>query len=116
LSNNEPELEFWDKIPTTWDETKVIQGEPGQYITTARRSGKDWFVGTITNNDARTLQVPLSFLQKGRKYTASIYSDDPTVTTKTKVKVGKVKVTSSTVLNTKLMPSGGQAIWIRQED
>jgi len=114
MSNNEPELEFWDKIPTTWDETKVLQGEPGEYITTARRSGNDWFVGTITNNDARTLKISLNFLLPGKKYIASIYSDDSTVTTKTKVKVERIKVSTSSVLNVKLMPSGGQAMWIRQ--
>ena len=112
FSNNEPELEFWDKIPTTWDETKVVQGEPGQYITTARRKGDDWFIGTITNNDARSLKVSLSFLPKGKKYTASIYSDDNTAATKTKVKVERRTVNASTVLEVKLMASGGQAVWI----
>jgi hypothetical protein len=115
MSNDEPELEFWNKIPTTWDETKVLQGEPGQFITTARRSGNDWFVGTITNNDARTVKVTLGFLQKGKNYTASIYSDDSTVATNTKVKVERMEVNSSTVLNVKLMPSGGQAMWIKQD-
>ncbi|MGZ3951790.1 MAG: glycoside hydrolase family 97 N-terminal domain-containing protein, partial [Flavisolibacter sp.] len=81
FSENEPELEFWDNIPTTWDETKVLQGEPGQFITTARRSGNDWFLGTITNNDARTIKIPFDFLQKGKKYIASVYSDDSTGTT-----------------------------------
>jgi len=115
FSNNEPELEFWDNIPTTWDETKVLQGEPGQFITTARRSGNDWFIGSITNNDARTIKISFDFLPKGKKYIASVYSDDPTATTSTKVKVESIKLNSSTVLNVKLMPSGGQAIWIREE-
>src|SRR5688572_28345638 len=83
----EPELEFFEKVPASWDETKVVQGKIGEYITTARRSGDEWFVGTMTNNDARTLKLPLSFLQKGKKYTARIYSDDSTVKTATKVKV-----------------------------
>jgi len=65
--HDEPELEFWRKLPTTWDETKVLQGVPGEYITTARRKGQDWFVGTVTNNDARTLKIDMSFLQKGKK-------------------------------------------------
>ena len=113
LSGNEPELEFWDNIPTVWDETKVIQGEPGQSITTARRKGDEWFVGTITNNDARTLKIPLDFLTKGKKYMASLYSDDPTATGKTRVKVERQHVTASTVLDVQLQASGGQAIWIR---
>jgi len=69
----------------------------------------------MTNNDARTLKLPLSFLQKGKKYTARIYSDDSTVKTATKVKVETKKVDASTILNVSLLPSGGQAIWIKPE-
>lgn len=110
----EPELEFWDAVPTVWDETQVVQGEIGQYITIARRSGNDWFVGTITNNDARELKVPFDFLPKGKKYEALIYSDDPSVKTRTKVAINQVKVDSSTILAAKLIGSGGQAVWIRE--
>lgn len=112
--HNEPELEFWDKIPTTWDETKVIQGTPGQYITTARRRGTDWFVGTITNNDARQVKLELKFLEPGKKYKAKIYSDDSSVNTATHVKVSMQTVTSKTVLNISLLPSGGEAISLEQ--
>jgi len=115
FSENEPELEFWDKIPTAWDETKVLQGEPGQFITIARRKGKDWFIGTLTNNDARTVKISFDFLPKGKKYIAKIYSDDPSVNTKTKVNVAERKVDASVVLGVTLMASGGQAIWIRPE-
>lgn len=115
MSANEPELEFWDRIPTVWDETRVLQGEPGQTITTARRTGNDWFMGTITNNEARSIKLSFDFLPKGKKYTAVVYADDSTVVTKTKVKVEQLKLNSSTVLNVKLVPSGGQAIWIREE-
>jgi len=110
---NEPEIEFFEKIPTVWDETKVIAGAPGEYITTARRSGDNWFVGTITNNDARALKLNFSFLQKGKKYLATIYTDDDKATTKTKVKVETKKIDATTILNVNLLPSGGQAIWIR---
>jgi len=108
---DEPEIAFFEKIPSVWDETRVIQGEPGQYITTARRSGNNWFVGTITNNDARSLKLPCSFLAKGKKYIATIYSDDATAATKTKVKVSRQEVDASTVLDIKLVASGGEAIW-----
>jgi hypothetical protein len=115
-SSGEPELEFWDKIPTTWDDTKIIQGEPGQFITTARRSGNDWFVGTITNTEARTVSIPFDFLSKGKKYIATIYSDDTTLTSKTRVRIDRIKLNSSTHLKINLIPSGGQAIWIREEN
>ncbi|MCU7552746.1 glycoside hydrolase family 97 protein [Chitinophagaceae bacterium LB-8] len=111
----EPELEFWKKIPTTWDETKVLQGTPGQFITTARRKGEEWFVGTLTNNEGRTVKVPLSFLPTGKKFIATIYSDDPKATTKTKVKVEKKKVNNKMVFTVNLLASGGQAVWLTPE-
>jgi alpha-glucosidase len=111
-SNNEPELEFWDKMPVSWDDTKVLQGKPGECISIARLKGEDWFIGTITNNDARTIQLAFDFLPKGKKYTATIYSDDDKATTKTKVGVQKRTVAAATVLEVKLKPSGGQAIWL----
>lgn len=108
----EPEIAFWEAVPTVWDDTKVLCGEISKYISVARRSGDEWFVGTITNTDARELKLPLSFLQKGKKYEATIYSDDPTVNTRTKVSVKQMQVDSSTLLDIKLQASGGQAIRI----
>lgn len=110
--NGEPEIEFFDKVKTVWDETKVINGEIGEYITIARRSGEEWFVGTITNNEARDIKLNLDFLPKDSKYTATIYSDDDSVKTKTKVGVQKKEVSSTTVLNFTLKRSGGAAIMI----
>jgi len=111
--HSEPELEFWDHIPATWDETRVLQGTPGDYISTARRSGTDWFLGTITNTAARTVQLKFDFLPKGKTYIAKIYSDNDKVNTATKVGIETKKVTRSTVLNIQLKPSGGQAIWLQ---
>lgn len=113
--DGEPEIEFFERIPATWDETKVIQGKIGEYITTARRSGADWFVGTMTNNDARAVKLSFNFLTEGKKYIAKIYSDELTATTATKVKVETKKVNASTILQVSLLASGGQAIWITPE-
>ena len=109
----EPELEFWDNIPATWDNSKVIAGEIGKYITMARQSGESWFVGSITNTEARELKLPLSFLEKGVKYEATIYSDDPKVDTRTHVGIQKRNVDFRTELIVKLQASGGQAIMIK---
>lgn len=111
----EPELEFWKVVPTTWDETRVVHGEIGQFITVARRKGEDWFVGTMTNNDGRVLEVPLSFLPAGRSYRATIYADDPGAPTRTKVGIREQTVNAATVLTTPLRPSGGQAVWLRPQ-
>ncbi|MGO4292361.1 glycoside hydrolase family 97 N-terminal domain-containing protein [Chitinophaga sp. RAB17] len=112
-AKDEPELEFFDNVPTVWDDTKVLDGEIARFITIARRKGEEWFVGTITNNDARQLKIPLKFLTPGRQYLASIYYDDDMSTVRTKVSIKRIKVNANTVLDAKLLPSGGQAIWIR---
>lgn len=112
MSHDEPELAFWDHIPVSWDETRMLQGMPGQFVATARRKGQEWYMGVITNNEARTLQVPLDFLPKAKSFTAVIYSDDSTAATATKVKIEKRKVDARTVFTVALQPSGGQAIRI----
>ena len=112
-SKDEPELEFFDRVSTVWDDTKVQDGEIAKYITIARRKGEEWFVGTITNNDARELKISLNFLTPGKKYEASIYYDDPNSKVRTKVSIKKIKVDAFTMLDTKLVASGGQAIWIK---
>ena len=112
MYNGEPEVEFFRKVPTVWDDTKVIHGQIGQYATIARRSGEDWFIGTINNSQARQLQIPLSFLNSGKSYVAHIYADDPTVQTRTQVGIQTRPVDAKTTLDVPLLPGGGQAVWI----
>ena len=96
---------------TTWDDTKVLQGDVGEFITVARRRGEEWFIGSITNNEARTLPVDLSFLPAGKDYVAEIYTDgDKSIPTRTKVRVSKFRVNAKTVLHFNLRASGGSAI------
>jgi alpha-glucosidase len=112
MYKDEPEIEFFRQVPTVWDETKVINGAIGQYATIARRSGDDWFLGTINNAEERELDVTLEFLTPGKEYIAHIYSDDDSVTTRTKVGIKTRPVNSQTILNEPLHARGGQAIWI----
>ncbi|MES2775575.1 MAG: glycoside hydrolase family 97 N-terminal domain-containing protein [Bacteroidota bacterium] len=112
FSNNEPELEFWDRIPTTWDETKVLHGSPGESITVARRNGDDWFVGTLNNIVAKDITLKFDFLPKGKKYIATLYADDSTQPSATKVKVEKITIDASSILTLNLSASGGHAVWI----
>lgn len=113
MSHDEPELAFWDRIPTTWDETRVLDGRPGEGITTARRKGDEWFVGSITNDDARTVSLRLDFLPKGRRYEATLYADDPKAPTRTHVGIRTRTVDADTTLSLALPASGGEAIWLR---
>ena len=66
--------DFITALPTVWDETRVLQGEIGQYIVTARCSGERWYVGGLTNWDARDLEIDLGSLVKG-KHAATVYRD-----------------------------------------
>jgi alpha-glucosidase len=111
----EKEIEFFEKLPTVWDDTKILAGEPGEFIVTARKNGESWYVGGITNTHAREIAVSLDFLPKKQKYTITIYSDDPASSSRTKVKVEEKKVKSSEVLKLRLVASGGVAIIISPE-
>ena len=112
-SQDEPELEFFDRVPTVWDDTRVIDGEIGEYVTIARKSKNEWFVGSITNNEGRAVKINCSFLPPGKKYRATIYYDDPASPVRTKMSMKELTVDASTVLDAQLRPSGGQAIWLR---
>jgi alpha-glucosidase len=106
----EPETEFFDRVPTVWDETRVIDGRIGRYISVARRSGSHWYVGTITNGVGRKLSIPLSFLTPGRKYTAHIYENKGRDAKAVAMSVREVD--SASTVEASMPPGGGQAVWI----
>ena len=104
------ELDFLKAVPAAWDETRVLNGVPPKYITIARRRGNEWFLGSITDWDARDIDVPLSFLGSGA-YNAEIYADGPNAAAQPKDSVlEKRRVDARTVLKLKLAPGGGCAI------
>lgn len=108
-SQDEPELKFFDDVYTVWDESKVLEGEPGEYVTMARRHGDEWFIGTVTNA-GRKAEVGLDFLPEG-KFVAEIYTDgDKSIPTRTKVRVSSYLVSSADTLHFNLRDSGGAAI------
>jgi alpha-glucosidase len=107
---DQPAFEFIKHAPATWDETKVLNGQPGEYLTVVRRSGHDWFLGSMTNWNARELDLPLNFLGAGR-YTAEIYADAPDAGQYPKgVSIQKKIVERGTRLAVKLAPGGGYAV------
>lgn len=109
-ANDEPELSWFDNLKTTWEETRVLDGSPGSHIVVARRSGEDWYVAAMTNNEARTVTIPTDFLKDGQRYTVTIYNDDPTVKTSTKVSVKTVTIKAGKAIRLTLQPSGGAAL------
>jgi alpha-glucosidase len=114
----QPAFQFIRDVAVDWDTTRVLDGRIGDYVAVARRvrGGETWFVGAITDEQGRTLDVPLSFLTPGRRYVAEIYADGPNahwLTNPLPVTITRRTVTSATRLRLVLAPGGGQAIRIR---
>lgn len=112
---NQKGFEFIKDVPCDWYETVVLNAKIGEYVTIARkdRNSDDWYIGSITNENAREFSIDLNFLDKNTKYTAQIYSDGPNAdwkTNPTDLAVEEKNVTSDTVIKIKLAPGGGQAI------
>ena len=107
-----PDLSFYDALPTVWDDTKVLEGKIGEYGTIARRHGDNWYVASLTSEE-RNLTIPLNFLNKTRQYGATIYADDASLSTPTKVAIKNMRVNFSSVLKMQLMKMNGVAIIIR---
>ncbi len=95
---------FVGSVPTTWDETRVLAGDIGQYIVTARRKGAIWYIGAMTNEAARTVDVPLDFLGRGAVYDAEILQDGRDIN---HLAASAARVTAKDRLAFKLAGSGG---------
>lgn len=104
------EFDFLKQVPSTWDETRVVNGKVGAYVTIARKSGAAWYLGAITNWDSRDLDIPLEFLGQGN-WTAEIYSDAPDSGVNPKhTAIERKRVTAAEKLKLPLAPGGGVAI------
>lgn len=102
----EPGFDFIKRVPTAWDETRFIAGEPGRDIVLARRQGKTWYVGAMTGDEARTLTVSLGFLPAGN-WRATIWQDGEVVR---EVRRTERKLTRKDVLSLSLAAAGGAAV------
>jgi len=105
----EPEFEFFERLPTVWSETRVLEGAIGEYAIVARRAGAEWYVGCLTNEAPRTLRLPLDFLGEG-EYTAARFADAPEPAPITAVRIARERVTRAGVLEVAMRARGGQAI------
>jgi alpha-glucosidase len=108
-----PAFKFIQEIPVDWDETRVVNGEIGDYVTIARRSGEAWYVGSITDENARALTVALDFLEPDTHYLARILADSPDAdyeANPTSYDIREDQVTRQSILNLELAPGGGQTI------
>ncbi len=112
-------FQFIKDVAVDWDNTYILEAEPGDYITIARKAkGKnEWYIGGITDENAREAVIDLSFLPEGKKYEATIYADGKKADWRTNPQdyvISAKKVSSKTVLKQRLAPSGGVAISIKE--
>lgn len=108
-------FQFIKDVAVDWDDSKYLEAEPGDYITAARKAKgtNNWFVGGITDENARTANFTLDFLEPGKQYVATLYADGKDADYKenpTSYQIKKGIVTSKTKMSVKLARSGGFAL------
>jgi alpha-glucosidase len=108
-------FQFIRDVPTDWETSKTLQGDIGEFIVVARlqRGGKDWFLGALTNENARKLTQPLSFLASDKRYEAQVYRDGPGADYRTNPQPLTIEhriVTRKDSLSIDMAPGGGTAI------
>jgi alpha-glucosidase len=103
-------LDLMVKMPVTWDETRVLEGEIGKFLATARRRGRIWYVGGMAGPAAHEIALPLSFLPSG-PYRAEFYTDDPSRPDEpTRLATERKELRASDILHAKLAPAGGVVV------
>lgn len=108
---NEPEIEFFEELPTVWDETRLFNGKIGEHILMARRKGQNWFVAGICNEISHKMVISFDFLDPQQTFVAHIYQDGTeNIKTRTKVLISKGLINQKQTLNFSLKSSGGLAI------
>jgi alpha-glucosidase len=112
---NPKPFKFIEDVPVDWEDTRVLNGEVGDYVTIVRkdRNSDNWYLGSVSDEEGRELSAPLSFLDPSRKYTAQIYRDGDNADWKRApqdIVIEERSVTSADTLTLKLAPGGGQAI------
>lgn len=108
-----PAFQFFRDFDADCDWSRALDGEPGEFISVVRRAGDRYFLGAITGDSPRTLQVPLDFLGSGKEYRAVIYADGPDADWKTNpcsYTISEKTVSSDDVLEVKMASGGGQAV------
>ena len=110
-------FQFIKDVAVDWDDSKYLEAEPGDYITVARKAKgtNNWFVGGITDENARTSTFTLDFLEPGKQYVATLYTDGKDAdyeSNPTSYQIKKGLVTNKTKISTKLARSGGFAMSI----
>lgn len=112
-------FQFIKDVPVDWQDSKYLEAEPGKYLTIARKdkNSNNWFIGNVNGTDVRSTKIKLDFLEKGKKYQATIYADAKDAHYKTNpqgYKIESKKVDSKSVLDLTSQAGGGFAISIKE--
>jgi alpha-glucosidase len=108
-----PAFQFFRDFDADCDWSEALQGEPGEFIAVVRKAKDKYFLGATTNKEARTLEIPLTFLEEGKKYQAKIYADGEDAdweTNPTSYRIEEKTVTNADVLTVVMAKGGGQAV------
>lgn len=106
-------MKFISAVPTAFDETKVLDAKVGEYAVLAKRKDKNWFIGGMTNWNAKTTAIDFSFLPAGKSYQADIYTDGADAeTVATSYVVKTITVNNKAKLNINMAKGGGTAIYV----
>ena len=127
LFQKEVEIEYFKYLHTVWDDFEVLEAEPGQYFSMARKKGEAWFVGAITNSQARQLSIPLDFLDANRSYRAMFFKDDgqnsiireiwrPDINTEAASYLFQKELGRTGELTMDLLPNGGMVVILTPTD
>ncbi len=108
-----PETVWFDQLPMSWDDSKILEGDMEKFASIARKKNGDWFVGSLSGTEPRSFRLPLGFLDKGKSYEAVLYEDDPSAGSLSNVKITRKVVNAATVLKLHLEKRNGLAIHIR---
>jgi len=104
------------QMPPQFDSFKILDAKLDEYVIVARKSGGEWFVGSLTNTASRALDIKLDFLEQGKSYTATLYEDAENAhfeSNKEAYKVRNLDVSSKSIISAKLAAGGGHSMWIR---
>jgi alpha-glucosidase len=105
-------MEWFKRLPTVWDDTKVLDGRPGEFVAVARRRGEQWFVGVITNNAGRDVRLVVDMLPPGRPYVADLYVDGEGPRD---IRTSRRSVGTGRTIDLTLQPRGGAALVLTPE-
>lgn len=110
-------FEFIRKLPIgKWDETRILHGKIGKYISTARRYGNEWFIGSVIDQNGGQLDIVFDFLEEGITYEITYYEDVPDTHCRNNSEAYQVRhglVSKGDVIKAKMAPGGGHCMWIK---